>query len=69
MLRLGRVVAIHPEDNSVDIVMTDDGARLVGVQALSHAAGTRSGLVDYLFPHSPRREMQNGMSRKSRRAT
>jgi hypothetical protein len=53
MLRLGRVVAIHPEDNSVDIVMTDDGARLAGVQVLASSASTRSGLVDLPVPAQP----------------
>lgn len=45
-LRVGIVVATHPEDHSVDLVMADDGARLVGVQVLSGSASTRSGTVD-----------------------
>lgn len=53
MIRLGRVVGVHPEDNSVDITMTDDGARLAGVQVLSPTAGTRSGLVDLPVPAQP----------------
>ncbi|HRQ04358.1 MAG TPA: hypothetical protein PK580_00180 [Nitrosomonas halophila] len=53
-IRLGRVVGIHPEDNSVDVVMTDDGARLVGVQVLSPSASTRSGLVDLPSPTQPK---------------
>ena len=56
MLRLGRVVAIHPEDNSVDILMTDDGARLAGVQVLASVASTRSGLVDLPIPAQPHDE-------------
>ncbi len=44
--RIGYVVATHPEDVSVDLVMADDGSRLVGVQLLSHDGSTRSGSVD-----------------------
>ena len=46
MMRVGIVVATHPEDNSVDLVMADDGSRLVGVQVLSTSASARSGTVD-----------------------
>lgn len=46
MSRIGIVVATHPEDHSVDLVMVDDGARLVGVQVLSQSASTRTGTVD-----------------------
>lgn len=42
-LRWGRVVAIHPEDYSVDLVMTDGGQQLAGVQVLSPWASTSSG--------------------------
>jgi hypothetical protein len=42
-LRWGRVSAIHPEDYSVDLVMTDDGSRLAGVQVLTPHASTNSG--------------------------
>lgn len=42
-LRWGRVAAIHPEDYSVDLVMTDDGSRLAGVQVLTPHASTDSG--------------------------
>lgn len=45
-LRIGIVVATHPEDHSVDLVMADDGSRLVGVQVLSGSASARSGTVD-----------------------
>lgn len=45
-MRVGIVVATHPEDSSVDLVMADDGARLVGVQVLSTSASARSGTVD-----------------------
>jgi len=45
-LRLGRVAATHPEDNSVDLVMIDDGSRLAGVQVLAGSATTNSGTHD-----------------------
>lgn len=45
-LRRGIVVATHPEDHSVDLVMSDNGARLVGVQVQTPNGSTRSGSVD-----------------------
>lgn len=45
-MRIGIVVATHPEDHSVDLVMADDGSRMVGVQVLANSASTRSGAVD-----------------------
>lgn len=42
----GRVVAIHPEDYSCDIVLLADGSRLVGVQIQSQSASTNTGLAD-----------------------
>ena len=45
-LRLARVAAVHPEDYSVDLVMTDDGSRYPGVQVLSSAAMTNCGIAD-----------------------
>lgn len=42
-LRQGYVVDTHPEDNSVDLVMVDDGTRMVGVQILTVDGSTRSG--------------------------
>lgn len=46
MMRLGYVVATHPEDYSVDLVMADDGSRMVGVQVMTGNGSTRSGSVD-----------------------
>ncbi len=46
MLRMARVADVHPEDNSVDIVMVDDGSRWPGVQVLAVGASTRTGLSD-----------------------
>lgn len=53
MLRKAIVVETHPEDNSVDLVMSDDGSRLVGVQVVTYGASTRTGLVD--LPEIPQR--------------
>lgn len=50
MIRWGKVVDIHPEDNSVDLTMTDDGTHLAGVQVLSPSAGGRSGIADLPVP-------------------
>lgn len=46
MFRLGYVVATHPEDHSVDLVMCDDGTRLIGVQVMSVGGSARTGHVD-----------------------
>lgn len=43
MLRKAIVVATHPEDNSVDLVMCDNGARMPGVPVLSASGDVRSG--------------------------
>lgn len=52
MLRLARVAAVHPEDHSVDLVMTDDYSRFVGVQVLAPTAGTNAGVFDMPDPTS-----------------
>lgn len=46
MSRQGIVVEVHPEDHSVDLVMLDDGSRLVGVQVKTMNGSTRTGTVD-----------------------
>lgn len=53
-LRRGIVVATHPQDYSVDLVMSDNGARLVGIQVLTPTGSTRTGSVD--LPHVPPRK-------------
>jgi phage gp45-like len=52
-LRWGRVAAVHPEDYSVDLVMTDTGERLTGVQVLSHHASANSGSASLPNPSTP----------------
>ncbi len=54
MMRKGIVVAVHPEDHSVDMVMADDGSRLVGVQVMTGNGSTRTGTVD--LPEIPKRD-------------
>lgn len=54
-LRTGVVVATHPDDHSVDLVMTDDNSRLAGVQVLSgFGASSRTGKVD--IPEVPEKK-------------
>lgn len=50
MLHRARVVAVHPEDHSVDIVMVADGSRYVGVQVLAPVAATDAGIFDMPVP-------------------
>src|SRR5574343_844789 len=54
MARKGIVVDTHPEDNSVDLVMLDDGARLVGVKVMAFGASTRTGTID--LPEIPEKK-------------
>jgi hypothetical protein len=44
--RMAYVVATHPEDHSVDLVMAKTGERLVGVQVQSHDASSRTGTAN-----------------------
>jgi len=46
MLDLAIVVETHPEDNSVDLVNTRNGARIVGAQVMAMGASGRTGTVD-----------------------
>lgn len=52
-LRKAIIVDTHPEDNSVDLVLCDDGSRLSGVPVLVHNASARSGGVD--LPEVPQK--------------
>jgi hypothetical protein len=49
-LRFGVVVATHPEDHSVDLVMTDDFSRLAGVQVLTSNGNGAYGRNDLYAP-------------------
>ena len=52
-LRWGRVAAVHPEDYSVDLVMTDTGEQLAGVQVLTPFGGTDCGYASLPNPATP----------------
>lgn len=45
-MRIGIVAEVHHTDHSVDLVMADDGSRIVGAQILTPNGSTRSGTVD-----------------------
>lgn len=49
-IRYGVVVATHPEDHSVDLVMTDDYSRLSGVQVLTSNGNGSYGRNDLYAP-------------------
>lgn len=42
-LRKAIVVATHPKDHSVDLIMVDNYARFIGVQVLTHSGSARTG--------------------------
>jgi phage baseplate assembly protein gpV len=52
-LRWGRVAAVHPEDYSLDLVMTDTGEQMAGVQVLTPHASTNSGYASLPNPATP----------------
>lgn len=53
ILQLGRVAAVHPEDNSIDVVIVESGVRLSGVQVLAQMASTNTGMHDLAAPGVP----------------
>lgn len=50
MLDIGRVLDVHPESNSVDVVLVSDGRRLVNVRVGSTSASGSTGLFDLPDP-------------------
>lgn len=52
-LRIGKVVAAHPSDYSIDVVMLDNGAKLANVPVCAMSASTRAGVVDLPQPDLP----------------
>ncbi len=62
-MRKGIVVSTHPEDYSVDLLMVDNGERLVGVQVLTSNGSARSGTVD--LPAVPEQENKWDISREN----
>ncbi|EGC0267568.1 hypothetical protein H8U31_001319 [Salmonella enterica] len=45
-LRKGIVVGVHPEDHSVDLIMVDNYARMVGVSVTTSSGSSRTGSID-----------------------
>ncbi|EDY2030044.1 hypothetical protein GTB64_004486 [Salmonella enterica] len=45
-LRKGIVVAVHPEDHSVDLIMVDNYARMAGVTVTTSSGSSRTGSID-----------------------
>lgn len=53
-LRVGKVVAVHPEAHKVDLVMCDDGRRIPMVDVVSTGfVSTNSGVLDLHVPTVP----------------
>lgn len=50
MMRLGKVVAVHPEDHSCDVIMLDDASRYAGVQVMAGMAGLDCGISALVEP-------------------
>lgn len=63
----GLVVAIHPEDHSVDVMLFESGARLSGVQVLSQSATSNSGLNDLAVPDALTGEARWDLTRRAGR--
>jgi hypothetical protein len=61
--RLAVVVDTHPEDHSVDLVMTDTGERLTGVQVMTPSGSTRTGTVD--LPAVPKKKNKWDITEKT----
>jgi hypothetical protein len=62
-LRRGIVVEVHPDDHSVDLVMADNGQRLIGVQVQTSNGSTRSGSVD--LPDVPKKANKWDVSKET----
>ncbi len=63
VIRQGIVVDTHPEDHSVDLVMLDDGSRMIGVQIMSPNGSTRSGATN--MPHAPQKKDKWDISKRT----
>ena len=53
-LRIAKVMAIHPEGYSADLVFLDTGSQAPSVQILSPSASTNTGLNDLAEPSTPK---------------
>lgn len=52
-LRIAKVIAVHPENYSVDVVCVDDNFRYMGVKVATLGASTNTGLVGLPVPTPP----------------
>lgn len=64
-IRIGIVAAVHPEDHSLDVIMTDDYSRLSGVQLLSTNGGSAFGTHDMFVPDEKSGEAKWGIAKRS----
>ncbi len=64
-LRYGIVVEAHPQDHSVDVIMTDDYSRLAGIQVLSYNGGPDVGTADLFCPEVKSGDDKWSMARRT----
>lgn len=63
MLKLARVVEVHPESHSVDVVVLDDNRRFSGVKVLAGAAGGDYGFAGLAVPTNTGYDAKNSGKR------
>lgn len=61
--RVAYIVAVHPEDHSVDVVMADNGDRVTGVQVMAYGASERTGHID--LPSVPNKKSKWDITEKT----
>ena len=61
--RQGYVVETHPNDNAVDLVMADNGERLIGVKVMSGDGSARTGGIN--LPDVPARKNKWDISERT----
>jgi hypothetical protein len=64
-IRIGIVVAAHPEDHSIDVIMTDDYSRIAGVQLLSSNGGAAYGTHDMFVPEEKSGDEKWSLAKRS----
>lgn len=52
-LAIGFVTAVHPEGQSIDVLLSDDGSRLANVQVMVPTGSSNTGMVDLPDPGLP----------------
>lgn len=63
MLKLARVVNVHPESHSVDLVVMDDNRRFSGVKVLAGSAGGDFGISGLAVPTNTGYDARNSGKR------